>query len=386
MKIGILTSGGDVPGLNACIKAIVTGAEANGWETIGIKRGWKGLIDYNPNGDPDKNAEHSMPLISRKMRGLENVGGTFLHTSRFNPVQIEEEYLPDFLKGKLPGSTFKPGTLDCTDHILKVLDHMEIDVLVPIGGDGSLRFAAHLTKQKFPVISIPKTMDNDVNGTDYCIGFSTCVTRCVDSINKIKSTAASHERIAIIELFGRHSGEPALLSGHIAAADRVLIPEVPVDLEHFSELIIADREANPENYAIAVVAEGVRIKGGDTIYQGQKDHYGNDKLGGIGEIIYEHLRTSHRAGALTQPLAYLLRSGEPDALDKLISINFGALAIQLIEQKNFGQMTAIVDGNYEITSNDCVLSAQANLIVDNLYDVKNYRPDIKNILGRPMYL
>ena len=285
MKIGILTSGGDVPGLNACIKAVVTGAEANGWETIGIKRGWKGLIDYNPNGDPDKNAEHSMPLISRKMRGLENVGGTFLHTSRFNPVQIEEEYLPDFLKGKLPGSTFKPGTLDCTDHILKVLDHMEIDVLVPIGGDGSLRFAAHLTKQKFPVISIPKTMDNDVNGTDYCIGFSTCVTRCVDSINKIKSTAASHERIAIIELFGRHSGEPALLSGHIAAADRVLIPEVPVDLEHFSELIIADREANPENYAIAVVAEGVKIKGGDTIYQGQKDHYGNDKLGDIGEIV-----------------------------------------------------------------------------------------------------
>jgi len=165
-----------------------------------------------------------MPLSSAELRGIENIGGTILHTSRFNPVQIDEAFLPDFLLGHVPQSTFKEGTFDCTDHVLKVLAAMEIDVLVPIGGDGSLRFAAHLSKQKFPVISIPKPMDNDVTGTDYCIGFSTCVTRCVDSINKIKSTAASHERIAIIELFGRHSGEPALLSGHIAAADRVLIP------------------------------------------------------------------------------------------------------------------------------------------------------------------
>jgi|TARA_R110002096_G_scaffold257381_1_gene451008 ATP-dependent phosphofructokinase / diphosphate-dependent phosphofructokinase len=386
MKIGILTSGGDVPGLNACIKAITEGAEKNGWQTVGIKRGWKGLFDYNPDGDPAENSLLSMPLSSAELRGIENIGGTILHTSRFNPVQIDEAFLPDFLLGHVPQSTFKEGTFDCTDHVLKVLAAMEIDVLVPIGGDGSLRFAAHLSKQKFPVISIPKTMDNDVNGTDYCIGFSTCVTRCVDSINKIKSTAASHERIAIIELFGRHSGEPALLSGHIAAADRVLIPEVPVDLERFSDLIIADREENSDNYAIAVVAEGVRLTGGDNIYQGRTDHYGNEKLGGIGEIIYDHLRTNHNASVLTQPLAYLLRSGEPDALDKLISINFGAMAIQMIEQKNFGKLTAIVDGNYEVTNNDCVLREQPSLIIENLYDIDNYRPDIKNILGRPMYL
>lgn len=386
MKIGILTSGGDVPGLNACIKAIVEGAEKNGWQTIGIKRGWKGLFDYNPAGNEAENNLLSKPLNSSDLRGIENIGGTILHTSRFNPVQIGEEFLPSFLKGNVPASKFKEGTFDCTDHVLNVLNHMEIDVLIPIGGDGSLRFAAHLSKQKFPIISIPKTMDNDVNGTDYCIGFSTCVTRCVDSINKIKTTAASHERIAIIELFGRHSGEPALLSGHIAAADRVLIPEVSVDLEHFSDLIISDRKKNTDNYSIAVVAEGVRLKGGENVYLGLKDHYGNEKLGGIGDIIYNHLRSNHSSSVLTQPLAYLLRSGEPDALDKLIAKNFGTLAIQLIEKKTYGKMTAIIDGNYEVTNNDSVLIEQPGLIVENLYDINNYRPDIKNILGRPMYL
>ncbi|MBT5074746.1 MAG: ATP-dependent 6-phosphofructokinase [Kordiimonadaceae bacterium] len=386
MKIGILTSGGDVPGLNACIKAIVAGAEKNGWSSVGIKRGWKGLFDYDPDGDVEKNAALSVPLNASEMRGLENVGGTFLHTSRFNPVQIDEEFLPDFLKGKVPPSTFKQGTFDCTDHVLRVLDYMEIDVLIPIGGDGSLRFAAHLSAKDFPIISIPKTMDNDVNGTDYCIGFSTCVTRCVDSINKIRTTAASHERIAIIELFGRHSGEPTLLAGHIASADRVLIPEVPVDLDHFSDLIISDREKNPNNYAIAVVAEGVTVKDGENIYQGKKDHYGNDKLGGIGDVIYNDLRANHHVSVLTQPLAYLLRSGEPDALDKLAATSFGTMAIQMIEQKNYGKMTAIVDGNYAVTNNNCVLSEQTTPLVSNLYDAKNYRPEIKNILGRPMYL
>ncbi|MCC3861676.1 6-phosphofructokinase [Pseudemcibacter aquimaris] len=386
MKIGILTSGGDVPGLNACIKAIVEGAEKNGWEAVGIKRGWKGLLDYNPDGNPELNRSLSTPLHSSELRGIENIGGTFLHTSRYNPVQIDEAFLPEFLKGNVPASKFKKGSFDCTDHILKILDLMEIDALVPIGGDGSLRFAAHLTQQGFPVISIPKTMDNDVNGTDYCIGFSTCVTRCVDSINKIRSTAASHERIAIIELFGRHSGEPALLSGHIASADRVLIPEVPIDLNHFSDLIIADRVRNTNNYAVAVVAEGATLKDGNNVYQGKKDQYGNDKLGGIGDLIYEDLRKNHKVSVLTQPLAYLLRSGEPDALDKLVAGNFGAMAVQQIEKNNFGKMTAIIDGNYELASNDCVLTPQENLIVSNVYDVDNYRPDIKNILGRPMYL
>lgn len=386
MRIGILTSGGDVPGLNACIKAVVEGSEKNSWDVIGIKRGWQGLLNYDPDGDTDENARLSMPLYSRKMRGLENIGGTFLHTSRFNPVQIDEEFIPPFLKGKVPASDFSPGTFDCTEHILRVLEHMGIDVLVPIGGDGSLRFAAHLTKQAFPIISIPKTMDNDVNGTDYCIGFSTCVTRCVDSINKIRSTAASHERIAIIELFGRHSGEPALLSGHIASADRVLIPEVPIDLKHFSDLIISDRDRNSENYAIAVVAEGATLKDGDNIYQDKRDQYGNEKLGGIGDIIYQNLRDNHNVSVLTQSLAYLLRSGEPDALDKLVAKSFGTMAIQMIEKNTYGKMTAIKDGNYAIRDNDCVLDKQPSLIVSNVYDQKNYRPDIKNILGRPMYL
>ncbi len=385
MKIGILTSGGDVPGLNACIKSIVGAAEKNGWESIGIKRGWKGLFDYNPDDD-EPHDDLFMALKSSELHGIENIGGTILHTTRFNPVEMHADFLPDFLKGNVPPSPFKKGAVDCTDHILRVLDHLGIDALIPIGGDGSLRFAAHLTKQNYPVISIPKTMDNDVNGTDYCIGFSTCVTRCVNSINNIRSTAASHERIAIIELFGRHSGEPALLSGHIASADRVLIPEVPLDIDHFADLITSDRDSSSSNYAVAVVAEGVTLKDGGILYQGNKDQYGNNKLGGIGNYINDELSNRKSLSVLTQPLAYLLRSGEPDALDKLVANSFGAMAVQLIEQKNYGKMTAIIDGNYAIVDNNCVLSPQPSLIVDDMYDVNNYRPDIKNILGRPMYL
>jgi len=385
MKIGILTSGGDVPGLNACIKAIVNASEKNGWDVVGIKRGWRGLLDFNLDDEND-HAELYMPLYSRKMHGVENTGGTILHTTRFNPVEMDEKFLPEFLKGKVPASPFKPGAFDCTDHILKVLERMEIDVLIPIGGDGSLRFAAHLTKQSFPVISIPKTMDNDVNGTDYCIGFSTCVTRCVSSINNIRSTAASHERIAIIELFGRYSGEPALLSGHIASADRVLIPEVPLDIDHFSELIKADRDSRSEKYAVAVVAEGVTLKDGQVLYQGTKDQYGNNKLGGIGNYITDELSNNKNLDSFMQPLAYLLRSGEPDALDKLAATSFGAMAVQQIEKKEFGKMTAIINGNYALVDNDCVLTPQPGLMIDNMYNAKNYRPDIKNVLGRPMFL
>ncbi|MBT5187481.1 MAG: phosphofructokinase, partial [Kordiimonadaceae bacterium] len=229
-------------------------------------------------------------------------------------------------------------------------------------------------------------MDNDVNGTDYCIGFSTCVTRCVSSINNIRSTAASHERIAIIELFGRYSGEPALLSGHIASADRVLIPEVPLDIDHFSELIREDQDRRSEKYAVAVVAEGVTLKDGKVLYQGTKDQYGNNKLGGIGNYITDELSNNKNLDSFMQPLAYLLRSGEPDALDKLAATSFGAMAIQQIEKKEFGKMTAIVNGNYALVDNDCVLTPQPGLMIDNLYNAENYRPEIKNILGRPMFL
>jgi 6-phosphofructokinase 1 len=385
-KIAVLTSGGDVPGLNACIKAIVTGAEDHGWQVIGIKRGWMGLLAYDFDADPEKNAALHRDLTSEDVRGIENFGGTILHTSRFNPKRIFDANLPDFLRGKVPASANAAGAWDCTDHILKVLEALEIDLIIPIGGDGSLRFAAHLHSKDFPVISIPKTMDNDVFGTDYCIGFSTCVTRCVDSINKIRTTAASHERVAIIELFGRYSGEPALIAGHIASADRVLIPEVPVDFDVFKELITRDRKDNPQNYALIVVAEGAYLKESDIIYGGEKDITGRKKLGGIGKLLTNEIRDQAKLPCLNQSLAYLLRSGEPDALDKLVATNFGMMAIQLINEKKWGKMTAIVDGNYALMDAGRVIEGTKRIDIDTMYDRSAYRPKITNILGRPMYL
>ncbi|WP_321389449.1 ATP-dependent 6-phosphofructokinase [Emcibacter sp.] len=385
MRIGVLTSGGDVPGLNACIKAIVTHAEQRNWTVTGIMGGWRGLLEYDPQGDPEQNARLSRSLVTKALHGIENVGGTILHTTRLNPVQIPPAALPKFLAGKVPDSAVE-GHFDCTDHILEVLDHMDIDVLIPIGGDGSLRFSAHLSQKDFPVISIPKTMDNDVFGTDYCIGFSTCVTRCVDSINKIRTTAASHERVAIIELFGRYSGEPALLAGYVSSANRVLIPEVPIDLEMLSDLIAEDQKSSRDNYAIAVVSEGARLAGGEAVYGSQVDIYGRKKLGGIGNILSDALRVNKKIDVLNQPLAYLLRSGEPDALDKLVAMTFGTMAIQLIDKQDFGKMTVIRNGNYAIVDATCVLAGKKSIDIVELYDEANYRPHIRNVLGRPMYL
>lgn len=383
MRIGVLTSGGDVPGLNACIKAIVHNADAQGWSVVGIRRGWKGLLAC----DPDDAAQEKLwSVLSRDdVRGIENLGGTILHTTRLNPSQIQEKDVPEFLKGKIPQSKI-PNAFDGTDHILRVLDHLGIDILIPIGGDGSLRFAAHLHQKDFPVITIPKTMDNDVFGTDYCIGFSTCVTRCVDSVNKIRTSVSSHERIAVIELFGRNSGEPTLIAGHIASADRVLIPEVPVDLARFGDLIQKDQRDNPDNYAIAVVAEGAHLLGRDPLYEGQEDRYGQRRLGGIGRMICDELRKSAGLDAMTQPLAYLLRSGEPDALDKLVASSFGTMAIQLIVQKDTGKMTAIRNGIYTPVDAGLCVEGHKRIEIDGLYDRQEYFPRINCVAGRPMYL
>lgn len=383
-NIAVLTSGGDVPGLNACIKAIVTNSEENGWKVMGIKRGWMGLLAYDFDASPEKNQKLHCNLGINDVRGIENFGGTILHTSRFNPKRIFDAHLPDFLRGKVPPSTDAEGAWDCTDHILKVLAHLDIDLIIPIGGDGSLRFAAHLHSKDFPVISIPKTMDNDVFGTDYCIGFSTCVTRCVDSINKIRTTAASHERVAIIELFGRYSGEPALIAGHIASADRVLVPEVPVKFDEFKELITRDRRDNPDHYAVTVVAEGAYLDDSEIVHGGL-DTTGRKRLGGIGKIIANGL-IEQKIPTLNQSLAYLLRSGEPDALDKLVATNFGTMAIQLAQKKEWGKMTAIVNGNYAVVDAARVLEGQTRIDLGSMYDPKAYRPKISNILGRAMYL
>lgn len=385
MRIGVLTSGGDVPGLNACIRAIVHEADRHDWEVVGLRRGWQGLLNFNPEGDICAADNLVFPLTKETTRGIENLGGTILHTARINPTEVGPGDLPSFLVSSSKATETSRG-FDCTLHMERVLDYLEIDALIPIGGDGSLRFAAHLHGRGFPLVSIPKTMDNDVFGTDYCIGFSTCVTRSVDCINTIRTSADSHERIAIIELFGRNSGEPALLAGHIAATDRVLIPEAPFDLDRFADLMMEDRARNPRHYSIAVVAEGAHPKNGHMLYGGENSVVGRQRLGGIGREIAQAIRARHGLDVISQSLAYLLRSGEPDALDKLVATSFGALAVQAIYRKETGKMTALRNGLYTLVEANSCMESQRRVNVEKMYDVDNYRPQIRDIIGMPMYM
>ncbi|NTW03793.1 MAG: 6-phosphofructokinase, partial [Oscillochloris sp.] len=255
MRIGILTGGGDVPGLNPCIKAVVNRAATNGWDVMGIRRGWAGLLNYQLDVAEDEQREWVEPLNKYDVRTIDRYGGTHLHTSRTNPQKVRKADLPEFLVADYPFAEDKK-TVDCTAHVLKVIEKLKIDALIPIGGDDTLSFAVRLFKEGVRVASIPKTMDNDVFGTDYCIGFSTAITRSVEFIHALRTPAGSHERIAVVELFGRNSGETALIAAYLSDADRALISEVPFDIERLAKMTLDDRRYNPSNYAVVVVSEG----------------------------------------------------------------------------------------------------------------------------------
>ncbi len=288
MRIGILTGGGDVPGLNPCIKAVVNRATDAGMEVVGIRRGWGGLLNYNPD-DTSDGTEWIQPLTKAGVRTIDRYGGTHLHTSRTNPAKVSNKMMPAFLEGRFPYGGEKQ-LADCTPHVLRALEHLGIDALVPIGGDDTLSFAVRMHKEGVRVVAIPKTMDNDVFGTDYCIGFSTAVTRSVEFINALRTPSGSHERIAVVELFGRNSGETALISAYLADVDRAIISEVPFDIERLAELMLEDKRRNPSNYAMVVISEGASMMGGQVIEYGQEDAYGHRKLGGIGQITGEALK------------------------------------------------------------------------------------------------
>lgn len=255
--VAVLTGGGDVPGLNPCIKTIVYRGVEEGIRVLGVKRGWAGLLNYNPD-DPESFDTNFTWLDKQMVRTIDRTGGTYLHTSRTNPGVVKPEILPEFLKDRVSPSTEKA---DLTEHILKNLSSLEVDILLPIGGDDTLSFAERLHREGFPVIAIPKTMDNDVFGTDYCIGFSTAVTRSVNSIHALRTSIGSHERIAVIELFGRESGETCLVSAYLAGVDRAIISEVPFDPEKLARLVMEDKKANPANYAIVTISEGAKMMG-----------------------------------------------------------------------------------------------------------------------------
>jgi 6-phosphofructokinase len=383
--IGILTGGGDVPGLNPCIKAVVTSALEEGYRVFGITRGWAGLLQYNP--DETSTYNNLRILDIKDVRTVDRTGGTFLHTSRINPSNMRLEKVPDFLKNSKWGvPNAEKGTMDYTSHIINNIERLGIDILVPIGGDDTLSFAVRLHKEGIPIIAIPKTMDNDVYGTDYCIGFSTAVTRSVEFITSIRSTAGSHERIAIIELFGRNSGETSLISAYLAFVDRAVISEVPFDVDRLLKFLLDDKKNNPSHYAIMTISEGATFEGGAIMESGEADMFGHRKLGGIGLVLAETIRERTGEDVLYQQLAYLMRSGVPDSLDRMVATCYGHLAVQLIKKEDTGKMVALSDGRYTSVPVETVTSNRKRIDVDKFYDVRNYQPKIQQYIGMPMFL
>jgi 6-phosphofructokinase len=384
--IGILTGGGDVPGLNPCIKGVVNAAIEEGYRALGIGRGWAGLLNYNLD-EPYTYEHHVRNLENKDVRTVDRTGGTFLHTSRTNPERVPADSVPDFLKHSRWGRQIDDtGTMDYTDYIVNIIDNLGIDVIVPIGGDDTLSFAVRLHNEGVPVLAIPKTMDNDVYGTDYCIGFSTAVTRSVDFITSIRSTAGSHERIAVVELFGRNSGETSLISAYLAFVDRAVISEVPFNVERLADFLVKDKRTNPSHYAIMTISEGATFEGGDIIESGDTDMFGHRKLGGIGLILADQLRRITGENFLYQQLAYLMRSGVPDSLDRMVATCYGHLAVQLIKDGQTGRMVALNDGRYTSVPVETMTSAKKRVDVDKFYDVRNYRPRIQEYIGMPMFL
>ncbi|MGD8327060.1 MAG: ATP-dependent 6-phosphofructokinase [Sphingomonadales bacterium] len=383
-RIGILTGGGDVPGLNACIRAIVEGAVARGWEVIGFRRGWAGPLSIDPLTPWTSENDHYLKLNVNMVRTIDRSGGTVLHTSRIDPRRINEQQVEAF-GCEAHSQKNEDGSYDASAHVLAVLDALGVDAMVTMGGDGTLKFTAYLSGLGVPVIAVPKTMDNDVFGTEYCIGFSTAITRSVDAITALRTTVSSHERVGVIELFGRRSGETALMAGYLSQADRVVIAEVPVDLDELTKLLVKDRAASENRYSMMVVSEGAHVKGAEAAVDIGVSA-SERKIQGIGRHIADYIKTSSGHGVVLQELAYLMRSGAPDALDKMVAMAFGTLAIQLLENGQSALMTALVDGNYEAVPVENVALGCKVVDVKSLYDVESYRPKIASILHKPMFL
>ena len=381
MKIGVLTGGGDVPGLNACIKAVVTRASAEGHQVLGIRRGWAGLLEVDL-ANPLSVSVNTIPLDVSTVRTIDRTGGTFLHTSRTNPARVKPEDEPAFLR---EGRT-DDAPRDHTGYALEVIEQLGLGALIPIGGDDTLSFALRLHEEGVPVVAIPKTMDNDVYGTDYCIGFSTAVTRTVNFVHQLRTSAGSHERLTVVEVFGRYSGETSLISAYLSGVDRTIISEVPFDVDRLGDLLLRDQRENPSHYAMMTISEGATLIGGQLIEGGPEDAYGHKKLGGIGQLTAELLKERTGQGMIYQQLGYLMRSGTPDSLDLMVAINYAVMATDLVVDGTFGRLMALRDGNYANVPLTVVGQGVKRVDVDALYDQESYRPKIRYVDGKPMFL
>ena len=385
--IAILTGGGDVPGLNPAIRAITLRALRDGYEVVGIRHGWGGLVDYvrDPKAD---NSENVQPLTEAEVNRAGRTGGTFLHTSRTRPSHLPLERVPPHLTG------YDQPINDVTKDVLKNLEHIGVDVLIPIGGDDTLSYAKRLHDEGMNVVAIPKTMDNDVNGTDYCIGFSTCVTRTIELAQRLRTSAGSHERFLVVEVFGRYAGFTALLPTMAGAADRCVIPEHPVNIERLAELLTQDRNKNPSRYSVVLVSEGARLTTQDGMnFEGaETDMFGHRKLGGIGDQIGTALKEvsakynkGRRIDVVNQRLGYLVRSGDPDALDSIVPMVFGNLALGLVGKKQYGRLVSIHRGFYDTVPISSVTSVKKVVDVKKYYSTDRLRP-IYQFDGAPLFI
>jgi len=386
--IGILTGGGDVPGLNPAIRAVTIRAIREGFRVIGIRNGWKGLISIKREKRLGEDNWYQV-LTEEIVNKVGRTGGTFLHTSRTRPSHIPKEDVPEHLMDK-----YNQEINDLTPEVLKNLDFLGIDYLIPIGGDDTLSYAVELAKKGIKIIAIPKTMDNDVPGTDYCIGFSTCVTRIIEMTHSLRTTAGSHERILVIEVFGRYAGFTALLPTMAGAANRCVIPEYKFNIERLTELLVADRFTNPSHYSVVLVSEGASFEGGEMVFEKEEqDMYGHKKLGGIGDLVSDQIKKlsakfnrGKSINVINQRLGYLVRCGNPDAIDSIVPMAFGNLALNLILENSYNRMVSLRNGRYDSVPLDIVTSYKKVVDVDKYYNRERLRPHYESFEQKPLFI
>jgi 6-phosphofructokinase len=386
--IAILTGGGDVPGLNPAIRAITIRANREGFKVIGLRRGWAGITELIR----DKKADNSncyMNLTNDIVNKAGRTGGTFLHSSRTKPSQMPKAHVPEHLQ-----DSYNEEFNDLTKEVIKNLEWLEVDYLIPIGGDDTLSYGVRLYKEGVKVVAIPKTMDNDVPGTDYCIGFSTCVTRTISMTNNLRTSAGSHERILAMEVFGRYAGFTAMLPAMAGAANRCVIPEHQFEIEHLTELLVQDRNNNPSKYSVVLISEGAMFKGGEMMFQNsEKDMFGHAKLGGIGDVIsaeIKNLSTKYNNGktinVINQKLGYLVRGGDPDAVDSIVPMAYGNLALDLILGGFHGRLVVLKNGRYDDVPLDVVTTTKKIVNVSKYYNIERLRPHYNRFEMKPMFL
>jgi 6-phosphofructokinase len=386
--IGILTGGGDVPGLNPAIRAVTIRAVREGYQVIGLRRGWGGLVDIVREKDYD-NSDNFQTLTEELVNRAGRTGGTFLHSSRTNPGKVKKDSVPPHLQ-----STYNAEKNDLTPEVLKNLAWLGIDFLIPIGGDDTLSYGVRLYQEGFKVVAIPKTMDNDVPGTDYCIGFSTCVTRTISMTNNLRTSAGSHERFMVLEVFGRYAGFTAMLPTMAGAANRCVIPEYKFDMERLTELMSADRRSNPSRYSVVLVSEGAMFEGGEMTFEHEStDAFGHKKLGGIGDLVSAKLKelspkynNGKTIDVINQKLGYLVRCGDPDSIDSIVPMAYGNLALDLLLGRIHGRLVVLKNGRYDNMPIDAVTASKKIVNVKEQYNTDRLRPHYHSFEMKPLFI